>query len=63
MGLAWAGLRAWRWAPPKTPPQIFSNPTYLLGTAFLAILAVLLIFVPMTSAGDPNEPPPPAAMM
>jgi putative OPT family oligopeptide transporter len=63
MGLLWAGLRAWRWAPPKTPPQIFANPTYLLGTAFLAILAVLLIFVPMTSAGDPNEPPPPAAMM
>ena len=63
MGLAWAGLRAYRWAPPKTPPQIFANPSYLLGTAFLAILAVLLIFVPMTSAGDPNEPPPPAAMM
>jgi putative OPT family oligopeptide transporter len=63
MGLLWAGLRAWRWAPPKTPPQIFANPTYLLGTAFLAILAVLLIFVPMTSAGDPNEPPPPTAMM
>jgi putative OPT family oligopeptide transporter len=63
MGLAWAGVRAWRWAPPKTPPQIFANPSYLLGTAFLAIIAVLLIFVPMTSAGDPNEPPPPAAMM
>jgi len=63
MGLLWAGLRAWRWAPPKTPPQIFANPTYLLGTAFLAVLAVLLIIVPMTSAGDPNEPPPPTAMM
>lgn len=63
MGLAWAGLRAWKWAPPKTPPQIFANPLYLVGTAFLAILAVLLIIVPMTSAGDPNEPPPPAAMM
>jgi putative OPT family oligopeptide transporter len=63
MGLLWAGLRAWRWAPPKTPPQIFANPAYLLGTAFLALLAVLLIFVPMTSAGDPSEPPPPTAMM
>ena len=63
MGLLWAGLRAYRWAPPKTPPQIFANPTYLLGMAFLAILATLLIFVPMTSAGDPNEPPPPTAMM
>jgi len=63
MGLLWAGLRASVWAPPKTPPQIFANPTYLLGTLVLGILAVLLIFVPMTSAGDPNEPPPPTAMM
>ena len=63
MGLLWAGLRAWRWAPPKTPPQVFSNPTYLMGTLILGLLAALLIFVPMTSAGDPNEPPPPTAMM
>jgi len=63
LGLLWAGLRASVWAPPKTPPQIFANPTYLLGTLVLGILAVLLIFVPMTSAGDPNEPPPPTAMM
>lgn len=63
MGLLWAGLRASVWAPPKTPPQVFANPTYLLGSAALALLAVLLIFVPMTSAGDPNEPPPPTAMM
>jgi len=63
MGLLWAGLRAWRWAPPKTPPQVFANPTYLLGMLVLALLAALLIFVPLTSAGDPNEPPPPTAMM
>ena len=63
MGLLWAGLRAWRWAPPKAPPQVFANPTYLLGTLILGLLAALLIFVPMTSAGDPNEPPPPTAMM
>ena len=63
MGLLWAGLRASVWAPPKTPPQVFASPTYVLGTLVLAILAALLIFVPMTSAGDPNEPPPPTAMM
>jgi putative OPT family oligopeptide transporter len=63
MGLLWAGLRAWRWPPPKTPPQVFANPTYLLGMLVLALLAALLIFVPLTSAGDPNEPPPPTAMM
>ena len=63
MGLLWAALRAWHWAPPKTPPQVFANPTYLLGTLILGLLAALLILVPMTSAGDPNEPPPPTAMM
>jgi putative OPT family oligopeptide transporter len=63
LGLLWAGLRASRWAPPKQPPQIFENPSYLLGACVLAILAALLIFLPLTSAGDPNEPPPPAAIM
>ena len=63
MGLLWAGLRASVWAPPKTPPQIFANPTYLLGTLVLGALAALVILVPTTSAGDPDEPPPPTAMM
>jgi len=27
------------------------------------MLAALLIFLPLTSAGDPNEPPPPTAIM
>jgi len=63
MGLLWAGLRASYWAPPKTPPQIFEHPSYLIGTAVMTLLAGLMIFLPMTSAGDPNEPPPPTAMM
>ena len=29
----------------------------------LAGLAALMIFLPLTSAGDPNEPAPPTAMM
>jgi putative OPT family oligopeptide transporter len=63
LGLLWAGLRASLWAPPKQPPQIFANPAYLLGALVLALLAGLMIFLPLTSAGDPNEPAPPAAMM
>jgi putative OPT family oligopeptide transporter len=63
LGLLWAGLRAWRWAPPKVAPQIFEHPLYLIGLCVLGMLAFLTIVVPMTSAGDPNEPPPPVAMM
>jgi putative OPT family oligopeptide transporter len=63
MGLLWAGLRASLWAPPKQPPQVFQNPLYLLGALVLVFLAGLMIFLPLTSAGDPNEPAPPTAMM
>jgi putative OPT family oligopeptide transporter len=63
MGLLWAGLRASVWSPPKNPPQIFSNPLYLAGTVMLVALAALMILWPLTSAGDPNEPAPPTAMM
>jgi hypothetical protein len=63
MGLTWAGIRSWRWPPPKTPPQVFEHPLYLIGLCVLGLLAFLTIIVPMTSAGDPNEPAPPTAMM
>jgi len=63
LGLLWAGLRASLWAPPKQPPQVFANPAYLVGVLVLTLLAGLMIFVPLTSAGDPNEPAPPTAMM
>ena len=63
MGLLWAGLRASVWSPPKEPPQILGNPAYLAGTAVLVALAALMILWPLTSAGDPNEPAPPTAMM
>ncbi len=63
MGLLWAGLRASLWAPPKQPPQVFQNPLYLMGAFVLVFLAGLMVFLPLTSAGDPNEPAPPTAMM
>jgi putative OPT family oligopeptide transporter len=63
LGLLWAGLRGSVWQPPKQPPQIFANPQYLAGTLVLALLAGLMILVPLLAAGDPSEPAPPAAMM
>ncbi len=63
MGLLWAALRASVWAPPKQPPQIFGEPLYLVGMVVLGLLAALMIFLPLTSAGDPSEPAPPTAIM
>jgi putative OPT family oligopeptide transporter len=65
LGLVWAGLQfVPSWGAPNHPPQIFSDPSYLVGGMIvLAGLAALMIFVPVSAAGDPNEPAPPTAMM
>lgn len=64
MGLLWAALKAKVWVGDKKPPQIFENPSYLYGGMIvLALLAALMIFLPLTAAGDPNEPAPPTAIM
>jgi len=63
LGLLWAGLRGSIWQPPKQPPQIFDNPLYQAGIGVLVLLAALMILLPLTAAGDPSEPAPPAAMM
>jgi putative OPT family oligopeptide transporter len=65
LGLVWAGLQfVPQWKAPNHPPQIFSNPSYLVGGMIvLAALAALMVFLPLTSAGDPSEPAPPTAMM
>ncbi len=60
LGLLWAGLQ---FAPAWTRTQIFSNPSYLAGIAVMVALGVLMIWLPLSSAGDPNEPAPPTAMM
>jgi putative OPT family oligopeptide transporter len=61
LGLAWAGLQ---FAPKWARPQVFVNPSYLVGgMIFMAGLAALMIFLPITAAGDPSEPAPPTAMM
>jgi putative OPT family oligopeptide transporter len=65
LGLVWAGLQfVPQWGAPNHPPQIFSDPSYLVGGMIvLAGLAALMIFAPVSAAGDPNEPAPPTAMM
>jgi len=60
LGLLWAALQ---FAPAWARPQVFSNPSYLVGIAVMVALATLMIRLPLSSAGDPNEPAPPTAMM
>ena len=74
-GLLWAGVIAlsyaqqpWlhlasAWATRVKSAQIFEHPLYLSGIVVMALLAGLMIFLPLSSAGDPNEPAPPTAMM
>ena len=65
LGLVWAGLQfVPKWSAPNHPPQIFENPSYLIGGMIVLLgLAALMIRLPLTSAGDPSEPAPPVAMM
>jgi len=43
--------------------QFVKNPSYALGFAVLVILGLVLIFLPLSKAGRPEDPAPPAAMM
>jgi putative OPT family oligopeptide transporter len=43
--------------------QIFDHPLYAAGVVVMALLAALMIFLPISAAGDPNEPAPPTAIM
>jgi putative OPT family oligopeptide transporter len=64
LGLVWAGIvaiyKARNWGD---PPQIFHHPSYLAGLVVMAGLAGIMIRIPLSSAGDPNEPAPPVGMM
>jgi putative OPT family oligopeptide transporter len=63
LGLVWAGIVAIAKVRNWTIPQIFAEPSYLVGLVVMAGLAALMIRIPLTSAGDPNEPAPPTGMM
>ena len=74
-GLIWAGFialsfahQSWlasaaTWAARITSAQIFDHPLYLVGIVVMALLAGFMIWLPLSSAGDPNEPAPPTAIM
>lgn len=59
IGLVWSGMQ---FLPPGMIPD-FGNHNYLIGLAVLAGLAVLMIRLPLTNAGSPDEPAPPTAIM
>ncbi|MCC6589176.1 MAG: oligopeptide transporter, OPT family [Bryobacterales bacterium] len=59
IGLVWSGMQ---FLPAGMIPD-FKNPNYLIGFAVLLGLAVLMIRLPLSNAGSPDEPAPPAAMM
>jgi hypothetical protein len=44
-------------------PQIFANPSYLIGLAVLAFMGFYLIAIPLKNAGAADEPPPPSAVI
>lgn len=62
LGLVWAGLQ---FAPPNIREhlQVFANPSYVIGIGVLIVLAIIMIRGPLASAGSPDEPAPPVAMM
>ena len=39
------------------------EPSYLVGVLVMALIALVLVRIPLNNAGDPNEPAPPAAIM
>jgi hypothetical protein len=39
------------------------HPSYLVGLLVIALIAWVLIRVPLKNAGSPDEPAPPAAMV
>ena len=44
-------------------PALFAAPSFLGGMAVLAILAIVMVRVPLAHAGSPDEPAPPTAIM
>lgn len=59
IGLVWSGMQ---FLPAGMIPD-FGNHSYMIGFAVLLGLAVLMIRLPLSNAGSPDEPAPPAAMM
>lgn len=47
----------------KAMPSIFQSPSYVVGILVMAVIALILIRVPLANAGSPDEPAPPTAIM
>jgi len=62
LGLVWAGLQ-FTPANIRDHLQLFPNPSYSIGLIVLAVLGVIMVRAPLGSAGSPDEPAPPVAMM
>jgi putative OPT family oligopeptide transporter len=43
--------------------EFFKEPSYAAGAVVLAGLGAMIVFLPLSRAGKPDEPPPPAAIM
>lgn len=59
IGLVFATFRFFDWPI----PIVFHNPSYLLGAGVLIALGVMMIRLPLSKAGRPEDPAPPAVMM
>jgi hypothetical protein len=44
-------------------PAFFADPSFIFGLIVMAVIAFILIKLPLANAGSPDEPAPPAAMM
>jgi hypothetical protein len=44
-------------------PQVFKEPSYLIGLAVMALLGFVLVRTSISNAGRPEDPAPPVAMM
>jgi hypothetical protein len=47
----------------KKVPVIFADPSYLVGVGVMALLGLLMVRLPLSKAGRPEDPAPPAAIM
>jgi len=44
-------------------PQVFGSPSYLAGLVVMALLGILMIKLPLSKRGRPEDPAPPAVIM
>jgi putative OPT family oligopeptide transporter len=59
VGLITSGITLLDWPM----PVILKQPSYLAGVAVMALLALVMVKIPLSNAGSPDEPAPPTAMM